>query len=79
MPVPKEDTWDQLEAHDADYEELDLRDQAEAQVLKTYERLNEGEIRLLRLLPGKTGEDIHCNLVIISLEFKPHYEALSYA
>jgi hypothetical protein len=79
MAILKEDTWDRLEAHDSDYEELDFRDQAEAEVLKTYKRLNNGEIRILQLLPGKTGEDVHCNLFTTKLDLRPRYEAISYA
>jgi hypothetical protein len=44
-----------------------------------YNPLPRGTIRLLRLLAGRNGEDIRCELVVTSLETKPRYEAVSYA
>ncbi|KAL5393554.1 hypothetical protein PMIN04_009735 [Paraphaeosphaeria minitans] len=36
------------------------------------------EIRLLRLLPGSDEDRLRCTLSIVSLDDRPHYEALSY-
>jgi hypothetical protein len=63
----------------SDDEDTDRRDKDEVAVMKTYEPLPEGAIRILHLLPGVDGEDIRCELVNISLDEKPHYEAISYA
>lgn len=45
-----------------------------------FEHLNpaKGEIRLLRLLPGKAADPIRCTLQVVSLNNPPKYEALSY-
>lgn len=37
------------------------------------------EIRILELRPGVEEEEIHCSLVVVSLDDEPDYEALSYA
>jgi hypothetical protein len=44
-----------------------------------YESLNQGEIRLLRLLPGQGDDTIHCETSTTSLASTPAYEAISYA
>ena len=36
------------------------------------------DIRILSLLPGEWGSDIHCTIKAISLDDNPKYEALSY-
>jgi hypothetical protein len=38
----------------------------------------ENSIRLLRLLPGEHSDEIHCQLMAVSLSDNPEYEALSY-
>ncbi|KAF4829613.1 Heterokaryon incompatibility protein 6, OR allele [Colletotrichum tropicale] len=43
-----------------------------------YEPLYGRKIRLLKLLPGKYHDPLHCKLQIVDLQFKPEYEALSY-
>lgn len=44
-----------------------------------YSPLEKGDIRLLRLQQGPGNEIIQCNLLEKSLDFRPVYEALSYA
>lgn len=48
-------------------------------VCYTYQCLGPSQIRLLRLLPGKRGEKLECELIHTSLETAPKYDALSYA
>jgi hypothetical protein len=45
-----------------------------------FNRLNktESEVRLLRLLPGRSADPIRCTVHIVSLNDNPRYEALSY-
>ena len=43
-----------------------------------YEPLEQGHIRLLRLLPGKEGDELTCSLITVPLEGCPRYEAVSY-
>jgi hypothetical protein len=37
------------------------------------------EIRLIRILPGSDPEELHCDLIHVSMDENPHYNALSYA
>ena len=43
-----------------------------------YEPLEQGHIRLLRLLPGKEGDELTCSLITVPVDECPSYEALSY-
>jgi hypothetical protein len=62
----------------SDDEDTDRWENDEVAVLKTYEPLPEGAIRILHLLPGVGDEDIRYELVNTSLNEKPRYEAISY-
>jgi hypothetical protein len=41
--------------------------------------LNPGEIRVLRIRPGKPEEAIHCDRIVVSLQSPPAYEYLSFS
>jgi hypothetical protein len=54
-------------------------EETESEVLKTYDQLDEGHIRLLRVLPSNRGKQVSCCLITARLASEPKYEAISYA
>lgn len=58
---------------------LDEWSLTEYAVLKTYQPLHDGQIRILRLSPGKIDQIISCSLVAVDVDSNANYEAISYA
>ena len=54
------------------------RSRREARNAYKYQPLDEGTIRLLKLLPGREVDELACSLVTVPLDGCPNYEAVSY-
>jgi hypothetical protein len=55
-----------------------LNDSVTEQANSVYSDLDEGHIRLLKVLPGDPPDEIYCKIDQFELNSKPKYTALSY-